>query len=109
MALKFSDYEPMFKAEGIDISTTGSAQDNVGIDITPKGAGTLSFVMGTTLAVTTRGQIDFTQLGTAEAVMKFVAATGKEAITSAFLATTANTDFVEIDVGGTTRYLRTYD
>ena len=83
---------------------------NIGIAITPKGSGTVRFVMSTPLTITSGGAVDFGQLSRGDA--HFVIRTTSYTPLTVTGRTTANTTWVEVRLdtpSGTRRYIQVYD
>jgi len=91
----------------VDISAQGD-DTNVAISITPKGSGTVKFVMATTASITTGGAWDASLLGGSDPA--FILKTTTLTAVTAVTATSASTAYVAVQLStGTTRFLRVYD
>lgn len=90
----------------IELSARGD-DTNVGINITPKGSGIVRFATATASSITTGGALDLS--GIAKPDVIFVVATTDSTPLTAPGRTTANTQWVKITAGGTTRYISVTD
>ena len=84
--------------------------DNVGIDIDPKGTGDIRFLTATAVLISTDGMLSFAGLGRSDT--HFVVRTASQTPLTVAGRTTANTTWIPIRLDsttGTVRYLQVYD
>ena len=92
----------------VDLSARGD-DTNVGITITPKGSGTVKFVMATSSSITTGGAFDASLLGGSDPAF-ILKTTNLTAVTALTVATAASSAYVAVQLStGTIRFIRVYD